>query len=280
MASEIGIVAGGGELPALLAAACRASGRSVFLLSLRDHADPDLARKVAAEDHAEIRLGEAGTGVKLMKRAGVRKVVFCGHVSRPSLSALRPDFATIGMLARIGRRAMGDDSLLRAIADVIGSEGFEVIGPLDIAPELAAPVGTLTRHRPDDAARADIARGLEVARQMGLCDLGQAVVVQQGIVLAVEAIEGTDAMLARAGTLRRKGAAGLLVKISKPEQDLRLDLPTIGVGTVASAEAAGLRGIAIEAGRVMVLGREQVVAEADRKGLFVVGVAVPAPSAP
>ena len=252
----------------------------MFLLSLRDHADPDLTRKVEAEEHAEIRLGEAGTGVKLMRRAGVRRVVFCGHVSRPSLSALRPDFATIGMLARIGRRAMGDDSLLRAIADVVAAEGFEVLGPLDIAPELAAPMGPLTRQRPDDTGKADIARGLEVARHMGLCDVGQSVVVQQGIVLAVEAIEGTDAMLARVGPLHRKGTAGLMVKISKPGQDLRLDLPTIGVATIANAEAAGLRGIAVEAGRVLVLGRDQVVAEADRRGLFVVGIAAPSTAAP
>jgi UDP-2,3-diacylglucosamine hydrolase len=278
MTSEIGIVAGGGELPELIAAACHAAGRRVFLLSLRDHADPGLLARVNAADHAEIRLGEAGKGVKLMKRAGVSKVVFCGHVSRPSLTELRPDFATIGFLAKIGRRAMGDDSLLRAIALATGAEGFEIVGPLDLAPELAAPDGVLSRQRPDDVARADIARGLEVARHMGLCDVGQSVVVQQGIVLAVEAVEGTDAMLARAGTLRRKGAAALMVKISKPNQDLRLDLPTIGTGTLANAEAAGLRGIAIEAGRVMMLGRDRVVAEADRRGLFLLGV--PATSAP
>jgi DUF1009 family protein len=273
MPPGIGIVAGGGELPALLAAACRAAGRRVFLLALRDHADPDLARRAGADEHAEIRLGEAGKGVKLMKRAGVGQVVFCGHVSRPSLGELRPDFATIGMLARIGRRAMGDDSLLRAIADVVTSEGFEVIGPLDIAPGLAAPEGVLTRQRPDEAARADIARGLEVTRHMGLCDVGQATVVQQGIVLAVEAIEGTDAMLQRAGTLRRKGTAGVMVKTAKPNQDMRLDVPTIGPVTIANAEAAGLRGIAIEAGRVLMLDRDRVVAEADRRGLFLVGVA-------
>ena len=278
MSCEIGIVAGGGALPELIAASCRAAGRSVFLLSLRDHADPNLAARIGPDDQAEIRLGEAGKGVKLMKRAGVTQVVFVGHVRRPSLSALRPDFATIGMLARIGRRAMGDDSLLRAVADVIGAEGFRIVGPLDLAPGLAAPDGVLTRQRPDEAARGDIARGLDVAMQLGLCDVGQSVVVQQGIVLAVEAVEGTDAMLARAGELKRKGTAGLMVKISKPNQDLRLDLPTIGPETIANAEAAGLRGIAIEAGRVMMLGREAVVAEAERRGLFLVGVTAGPPS--
>lgn len=276
MPSEIGIVAGGGLLPELIAAACRAAGQRVFLLSLRDHADPDLASRIDPDDQADIRLGEAGKGVKLMKRAGVRQVVFVGHVRRPSLAALRPDFATIGLLAKIGRKAMGDDSLLRAISSAIENEGFQVVGPLDLAPDLAAPEGPLTRKRPDSDAETDIARGLEVGLHMGLCDVGQSVVVQQGIVLAVEAIEGTDAMLARSGELKRKGRPGVLVKISKPNQDMRLDLPTIGTATLEQVEAAGLAGIAIEAGRVMLLDREALIAEADRRGLFVTGVRVPA----
>lgn len=276
MPSEIGIVAGGGLLPELIAASCRAAGQRVFLLSLRDHADPGLAGRIEPDDQAEIRLGEAGKGVKLMKRAGVRQVVFVGHVRRPSLAALRPDFATIGLLAKIGRRAMGDDTLLRAISAAVENEGFEVVGPLDLAPGLAAPEGPLTRKRPDSDAEVDIARGLEVGLQLGLCDVGQAVVVQQGIVLAVEAIEGTDAMLARSGELKRKGRPGVLVKISKPNQDMRLDLPTIGAATLEKVEAAGLAGIAVEAGRVMLLDRETLIAEADRRGLFLTGVRLPA----
>lgn len=275
MPSNIGIVAGGGQLPEEVARACRAAGHRIFVLSLRDHADPDLADRVDPDDRAEIRLGEAGKGVKLMKRAGVRQVVFVGRVRRPSLSALRPDFATIGMLAKIGRKAMGDDSLLRAIASVIADEGFEIVGPLDLAPGLAAPAGVLTRRAPDEEAHADITRGLDVASRLGACDVGQAAVVQQGIVLAVEAVEGTDAMLQRCGTLKRKGTAGILVKTSKPNQDMRLDVPTIGESTVERAAEAGLRGIAIEAGRVMIIDRPAVVAAADRLGLFVIGVDAP-----
>lgn len=278
MPSNIGIIAGGGQLPEVVARASRAAGHRVFLLSLRDHADPDLADRVAPDDHAEIRLGEAGKGVKLMQRAGVRQVVFVGRVQRPSLSSLRPDLATIGLLTKVGRKAMGDDSLLRAIAAAVEDRGFEIVGPLDLAPELAAPEGALTRKRPDKDALTDIERGLQVTAQLGACDVGQAVVVQQGIVLAVEAVEGTDAMLQRCGALKRKGVEGVLVKTSKPEQDLRLDLPTIGASTLENAAEAGLRGIAIEAGRVMIIDREAAVAEADRHGLFIVGV--PASGAP
>ncbi|MEZ5669205.1 MAG: UDP-2,3-diacylglucosamine diphosphatase LpxI [Alphaproteobacteria bacterium] len=280
MPPKVGVVAGGGRLPELVARACRDAGRSVFLLSLRDDADPELAARVQPDGHAAIRLGEAGTGVKHLKRAGVEQVVFVGKVERPSLSSLRPDFATIGLLARIGRRALGDDSLLRAIADVIAGEGFQVVGPLDLAPGLATPEGVLTRARPDAEAEADIRRGIAVVAGLGACDVGQAAAVQQGIVLAVEAVEGTDAMIARCAALSRKGAGGVLVKASKPQQDLRLDLPTVGADTVRAAAQAGLRGMAIEAGRVILIDRAETVAEADRLGLFVVGVAVQAAPAP
>lgn len=278
--SRVGIVAGGGRLPVLLADACREAGRDPFLLALKGDADPELARRAAEEGGAAIRLGEAGTGVKLMRKAGVGDVVFAGKVSRPSFSSLRPDFATIGFLAKVGRRAMGDDGLLRAIADALGGEGFRVVGPLELAPSLGAPGGTLGRHRPDDTARNDVARGIAVAAAVGAVDVGQSVVVQQGIVLAVEAVEGTDAMMQRAATLRRKGDAGVLVKTAKPGQDMRLDVPTVGPETVTRAHAAGLRGIAVEAGRVLVLDRDAVIAEADRLGLFLLGVAPTAAASP
>lgn len=277
---KVGIIAGGGRLPELLAEACRADGREVFLLVLRDSADAALADRATAEGGAVIRVGEAGTGVKLMRKAGVTDVVLAGRVRRPSLSSVRPDFATIGFIARIGRRAMGDDGLLRAIANAIAGEGFRVVGALDLAPQLAAPAGVLGRHKPDEIARADVARGATVAAALGAVDVGQSVVVQEGIVLAVEAAEGTDAMIARAAEHKRKGAKGVLVKTSKPGQDTRFDVPTIGPDTVTGAHAAGLRGIAVEAGKVLILDRDAVVAEADRLGLFLLGVAAPADPAP
>jgi hypothetical protein len=156
----------------------------------------------------------------------------------------------------------------------IESEGLHVVGADDILHDLLVAEGVLGRHRPDDLAASDIARGLEVARALGAVDVGQAVVVQQGIVLGVEAIEGTDALIARAANLRREGPGGVLVKIKKPGQERRADLPTIGLSTVTAAVDAGLRGIAIEAGATLLIGRERLVAAADTAGLFVTALRV------
>jgi DUF1009 family protein len=176
-------------------------------------------------------------------------------------------------MARIGRAAFGgDDGLLAAVVRVLAEEGFAVIGAHEIITESLGPRGLLTQIGPDAAAQADIDRGVAVARLLGGADVGQGCVVQQGIVLAVEAIEGTDAMLARARLLARPGPGGVLVKLVKPGQDRRADLPTIGPGTIAACAEAGLRGIAFEAGGTMLTDRAATIADADRAGLFLVGV--------
>ena len=179
-----------------------------------------------------------------------------GPVRRPSLLDLRPDAEGARLLARIGRAAFaGDDGLLAAVVRVLGEEGFRVVGAHEILTEAVGPRGLLdARPAPDAQALADIARGVAVARALGAVDVGQGCVVQQGIVLAVEAIEGTDAMLARAAALRRPGPGGVLVKLVKPGQDRRADLPTIGAGTIARrrrgrAAGGGLRGRRHHAGR-------------------------------
>jgi len=196
-------------------------------------------------------------------------------VRRPSLASLMPDWRAAKFFARIGLRALGDDGLLSAIIKELELEGFRVVGIESILGGLLAPKGPLGRIEPDEQARADIARGLEVARALGALDIGQAAVVQQGIVLGVEAADGTDALIARAGSLRREGPGGVLVKIAKPGQERRVDLPTIGVRTVEAAANAGLRGIAVEAGAALVVDRAAVAAAADGAALFVLGVEAP-----
>ncbi|HMK67064.1 MAG TPA: UDP-2,3-diacylglucosamine diphosphatase LpxI, partial [Stellaceae bacterium] len=193
----------------------------------------------------------------------------------PSLASLMPDWRAAKFFARIGLRALGDDGLLSAIIKELELEGFRVVGIESILGGLLAPKGPLGRIEPDEQARADIARGLEVARALGALDIGQAAVVQQGIVLGVEAADGTDALIARAGSLRREGPGGVLVKIAKPGQERRADLPTIGVRTVEAAANAGLRGIAVEAGAALVVDRAAVAAAADGAALFVLGVEAP-----
>lgn len=272
MASKLGIVAGGGELPARLVAACREAGRECFVLALDGHADrnqipPDVPQ-------AWIRLGASGSGLKRLREAGVSELVMAGPVRRPTLMELRPDWRTSLFFAKVGLKALGDDGLLRAVIHELEHEGFTVVGVDSILGDLLAPAGVWGKVQPDEQAEADIRRGLEVLRSLGPLDIGQAVVVQQGIVLGVEAVEGTAALIGRCGGLRREGPGGVLVKIAKPGQDRRADLPTVGHQTILQARDAGLRGIAIEAGATLVVGRQDMLAEAEAAHMFIAGVSV------
>lgn len=271
MPAKLGIIAGEGDLPFRLVDACRTTGRPFFVVALEGHADPRLAQGVP---HAWARLGAAGMTLRLLREAGVTELVMAGRVRRPSLTELRPDWRATRLFAKLGVRSLGDDGLLRAVTRELEAEGFRIVGVQDVFGSLLTPRGPLGRLQPDAGAERDIAHGIEVARRLGALDIGQAVVVQQGLVLGVEAIEGTDALIGRCGALRREGAGGVLVKMCKPQQDDRLDLPTIGVTTVERAHAAGLRGIAAQAGGTLTIDREAVARVADRLGLFVIGVDV------
>ncbi|MFN0075672.1 MAG: LpxI family protein [Prosthecobacter sp.] len=265
----LGIIAGGGVMPLRVATAARAAGRDVFLVGLDGFAEADL---LAPFPHAFARIGAAGRIVELLRANEVRDLVLVGAVRRPGLFDLRPDVEGAKMLARIGKAAFaGDDGLLRAVIKVLGEHGFKVVGVHEVLKEALGPLGLLTRTEPDAQALADIARGTEVARKLGEADVGQGCVVQLGLVLAVEAIEGTDAMLARCGPLRRAGVGGVLVKVVKPGQERRADLPTIGVHTVRNAADAGLRGIAFDAGGTLFADRDEAIALADSVGLFILG---------
>lgn len=269
MRAKLGIVAGGGPLPGRLVAACRADGRAVFVLALAGQADE---RMLPSPPDARIRIDRAGRGIALLREAGVAEVVFAGKVRRPALHELRPDGWTAKFLARIGRAYFGEDSLASALAREIEKEGFSVVGPETVIEDLIAGESLLGAVVPDPQAQSDVARGVEVARAIGGLDIGQSAIVQQGVVLGVEAAEGTDALIERCGGIRFDGPGGVLVKVSKPGQERRIDLPVIGPATVAAAAAAGLRGIAIEAGRALVVEREATVRAADEAGIFLIGV--------
>ncbi len=267
----LGILAGAGELPAKVAAAARAAGRAVFVVGLDGFADATL---LGPYPHEIIRFGAAGRILAALRAHACRDLVLIGSVRRPSLFDLRPDAEAARLLARIGRAAFaGDDGFLSAVIRVLGEEGFCVVGAHEVLEQALAPAGLLTRVAPDAQALADIARGAAVARALGAVDVGQGCVVQLGFVLAVEAVEGTDAMLARCAPLARAGPGGVLVKLVKPGQERRADLPTIGVGTVRAAAGAGLRGIAFEAQGAMLADRDAAVAAADAAGLFLLGIA-------
>ena len=272
MADKLGIVAGSGSLPRRLIECCRAAGREVFVLGLEGEAEADALTDVP---HAWCRLGAAAAGLDLLRANQVTELVLAGGVRRPVLTSLRPDWRAAKFFARVGYRALGDDGLLSAVVKELEREGFRVVGADQLLPAASLGEGPLGRLGPDAEAAADIARGLIVARAIGTLDIGQAIVVQQGLVLGVEAIEGTDALLQRCAGLRRDGPGGVLVKLAKPGQESRADRPTIGPQTVALAAETGLRGIAAEAGATLVLDRDELIRAADAAGLFVVGVRTP-----
>lgn len=271
MAAKLGILAGSGELPGQLVRTCQGDGRPVFVLAFEGHTDP---AALAGCDHAWVRLGAAGKAIETLKQAGVVELTMVGPIARPSLTELRPDFRAAQLLAKVGARALGDDGLLKAVIELLEDEGFRVIGIDDVMGQLLAEAKSYGHLEPDELARSDIDRGVAVVRALSVADVGQAVVVQQGIILGVEAVEGTDALLHRCADLRREGPGGVLVKIKKPGQEGRVDLPTIGARTVENAAAAGLRGIAVEAGGALVVEASEVARAADEAKLFVVGIAL------
>jgi DUF1009 family protein len=268
----LGIIAGSGGLPRRLIESCRAKGREVYVVALRGEAAAETVENVP---HEWCRIGAAGKALGLLREHGVSDLVLAGGVRRPTLSAIRPDWRAAKFFAKVGYRMLGDDGLLSAIVKELELEGFHLVGAHELLDEAAAVgEGALGRCKPDEGAIADIDRGIAMAKALGALDIGQAVIVQQGLVLGVEAIEGTDALIVRCGELRRDGPGGVLVKLEKPGQESRADRPTIGPQTVRLASAAGLQGIAVQAGATLLLDRDQVIHAADASGLFVVGVRV------
>ncbi len=266
---KLGLLAGGGGLAPAVAAAARAEGRAVFVVAFKGHTDPGW---LAGFAHAWVPLGAVGRTLALLHEAGCEEVCLIGRVGRPSLAAVALDRRARAMLARLGSRDAGDDRLLRLIVAELEADGFRVVGADALGSGLLATAGPIAGGAVPADAWADVRRGVAVARALGAVDVGQAVVVQAELVLGVEAAEGTDALLARCAALKREGPGGVLVKGRKPGQERRVDLPTIGPDTVRGAAAAGLRGIAVEAGHTLVADLDGLERAAAEAGVFVVGV--------
>jgi DUF1009 family protein len=270
----IGIVSGGGSLPFAVADAAARRGRRAVLLALRGCAD---AARVAAYPHHWIGLGQVNRLCRLARREGCNELVFIGTVVRPAIRQLRLDLGALVLLPRLVRLFRGgDDHLLSGVANFFEERGFKVVGAQQVAPEILMPEGTVGRLQPSESSHRDIAQGLALLRAIGQFDVGQATIVADGHVLAVEAAEGTDEMLAHVAELRRKGrirsTGGVLVKAPKPGQDRRIDLPAIGPQTIAGAANAGLAGIAVVAGEGIMAEPDRVAQAADRAGIFIVGI--------
>lgn len=270
MAAKLGVIAGGGPLPRQVVERCQAQQRPVFVVAFEGFTEPATC---ANAPHAWLRLGQVGALIKALKAERCVELVMIGPIPRPSLSTLKLDFRAIGLLGKLGKAAnKGDNALLSLLVGELETEGFKVVGAHELLDDVTAPTGVLGKVAPDEIALGDIEVGRRAARQLGLADIGQAVVVQQGVVLGVEAIEGTDALIERCARLQQPGPGGVLVKLKKPNQDERADLPTIGPRTIERVAAAGLRGVAVEAGGSLMIDSAAVIAAADRLGIFVVGI--------
>jgi hypothetical protein len=272
---KLGLIAGGGSLPVEIAEHCQRSGRPLFVIRLKGFAGAGLEPFAGAE----VGLAELGKCFKALKRAGCKAVCLAGQVNRPDFATLMPDLRGLAALpAAIAAARKGDDALLRMLVAEFEKEGFLVEGAHEVMDDLGLAAGPLGRHAPGPEHQTDIAHALQVARAIGRLDAGQAAVVCRGLVLALEAAEGTDALLARVADLPaalrgRPGAPlGVLAKARKPTQETRVDLPTIGPATVEAVARAGLAGIVGETGHLLVLDREAVISLADDLGLFIIGV--------
>jgi UDP-2,3-diacylglucosamine hydrolase len=271
----LAIICGGGTVPFAVAAAVSRRGRPVVLFPLRGWAD---ARAVEAYPHHWIALGQFGRFCRLAAAERCRDVVMVGALVRPSMSQLRFDWGTLRRMPLIIRSFRGgDDHLLSGVGRLFESGGLRIIGAHEVAPEIAAPLGPMGQCQPDAEADDDIDRGFAVLAAMSPFDVGQAAVVARRHVLAIEGVEGTDAMLERVAALRDSGrialprGVGVLVKAPKVAQDRRFDLPSIGPGTIARVAKAGLAGVAVVAGATIVAEPQHLVEAADRAGMFVVG---------
>jgi DUF1009 family protein len=245
-------------LPILFAQACTRE-----VIAVAHEGETDRSLKAAAW----VKLGQLGRIVEVLKGAGVEEAVFCGGIRKPKLFDVRPDWLGLKALARM--KSFGDDAALRAIAAALEEEGIRIVSPLPFVPGLVAARGSLSRKPLSDEQRKDALVGLEVARALGAADVGQTVVVKRGVVLAVEAVEGTDACIARGGAIARQA---VVVKAKKPRQDDRFDTPAVGPQTIETMIAAGCSALAIESGAALVLDKVELIEKADRAGIVVEGI--------
>jgi DUF1009 family protein len=274
--SAVGIVAGGGALPAAVAHSLETHGRRPVVFAIRGYCE---SLTVDGRDHHWVALGQIGRLTRLLRSEQCHEVVAVGSLVRPALRELRLDWQTLRLMPSLIRAFRGGDNhLLTSVAGIFADHGFKLVGVSDVAPDLTVPEGVLTRRAPDEAALRVIAKGQAALNALSAFDVGQGAVVIDEHVVALEDIEGTDALLARVARLREtrriraSAGRGVLVKTPKAGQDLRLDMPALGPRTLSGVAQAQLAGVAVVARRTLLAESEAVVAAADNAGLFVVGV--------
>lgn len=266
--SKIGIIAGGGQFPLLFAEAAKVEGRQVVAAAHKGETWPEIEQ--TADRVCWVKLGQLGRIISFFKDQGVTETVFAGAITKTRIfKDVWPDLKGLSLWNKIDVRQ--DDAILRAVATVFEEEGIRVLPSTLYLPHLLFPKGVLTKKQPSAEQREDIRFGWHTARAIGALDIGQCVVVRDRSVLAVEAIEGTDAAIRRGGELGREGA--VVVKLKKPHQDFRFDLPAIGLKTIETMQAAKAAVLAVEAGQALLFDCDEVVRQANKAGIVVVGVA-------
>lgn len=268
--SRIGLIAGNGKFPFLALHGARSLGHDVTVVAVKEEAFADLedaARRAGADLHW-ISLGHLGKCIKLLKGAGISQVVMAGQVKHVKIfSGIIPDLTLLSVMSRL--KARNTDALISAVADVLRDEGIELLDSTVFLSPLLAREGVLTRRAPNQDERADLEFGYEMADAIAGLDIGQTIAVKHKAVVAVEAMEGTDEVIARAGHLAGPGVR--VVKVAKPGQDMRFDVPVIGVATIQAMRIAGASVLSVDAGRTLVLDGEQVFASADEANIAMVG---------
>jgi len=268
---KLGMIAGSGRMPIEIIQHCNKNNVELYVVGIEPFASEEQLKQAP---HSFAKLGEAGKILRTFKKNDVKNIVLAGGIKRPSLRELIPDLGGIKLLAKIALKRMSDDSLFRAVIDEIEKHDFKVVSIEEVVPDMLFSEGVYGKIQPSSEDMDDICRGITVAKALGAVDVGQAVVVQEGMVLAVEAVEGTDSMLSRAASLKKAGKAPVMVKIRKPGQDLRVDLPAIGLQTIEQLKKYGMKGIAVEAGGILLIEREAVIQYANEVGIFIIGVRV------
>ena len=267
--NKLGILAGNGQMPLEIIKHCKDAQKDIFVVGIEPYASE---KDFAALPHLMAKMGEVGKILKALSTNNVTEIVLAGGIKRPSLSELIPDWEGAKLIAKLALKKMKDDNLFRIVLDEIESHGFKVVSIQDVVPKMLFSEGVYGKIKPTQEDMDDIFRGITVAKALGSVDVGQAAVVQEGIVLAVEAVEGTDMMLSRAATLKRKGKQPVMVKVVKPGQDTRVDMPVIGLQTIEQLNKYEIAGIAVEAGGILLIEREAVIQMADKTGKFIIGM--------
>jgi UDP-2,3-diacylglucosamine hydrolase len=267
---RLGLIAGNGRFPFLVLDAARGAGHDVTVIALKEETFPELADAAARAPAAAlhwISINQLGACIATLKDAGVERAVMAGQVKHVKLFDLRPDWTLSRVLMRLASK--NTDSIISGVAEVLRDEGIELIDSTAFLGPLMARPGTLTRRAPTDEERADFAYGCRVADTIAGLDIGQTIVVKSSAVVAVEAMEGTDAVIARAGQLA--GAGTRVVKVAKPNQDMRFDVPVVGVSTIHAMQAAGATALSVDAGKTLMIDGAAVVKAADDAGIAIVG---------